>query len=69
MISIKRNKEEGKENELLAGITFVNSQISNYDSMIFTLERQKKEFIKNRERMEAELNELREKRKKIPPPR
>lgn len=69
MISIKRNKEDGKENELLAGITFVNSQISNYDSMIFTLEQQKKEFIKNRERMEAELSEIREKRKKIPPPR
>jgi hypothetical protein len=67
MIFSKKNKSEGKENELLSGITFVNSQISQYDSMIFNLERLKKQFIANRDRMEKELSDLRESKKKLPP--
>ena len=65
MIFSKKNNSDGKENRLLSGITFVNSQIGQYDSMIFTLERQKKEFIANRERMEKELSDLRESKKKV----
>ena len=69
MISILKNKTEGNESELLAGITFVNSQIAQFDSLIFTLESQKKEFVRNKERMENELSELRERNRKLPPKR
>jgi transposase len=66
MNPFKKSPGNSKENELLNGITFVNGQIQQYDSLIYTLEQQKKEFIRNRERMEKELSDLRESIKKTP---
>jgi chromosome segregation ATPase len=45
------------------GINFVNQQISQYKSLLFTMQQQLKDFEDNKKRMEIEIDEIKKGKK------
>jgi uncharacterized protein (DUF3084 family) len=53
-MSIKNNQNI---TNLQNGINFINQQIAQFSSLIFTMQQQLKEFEENKKRMEMEIDE------------
>jgi hypothetical protein len=53
-MSIKNNQNI---TNLQNGINFINQQIAQFSSLIFTMQQQLKEFEENKKRMEMEIDD------------